>query len=82
VPSAGAERARFDAVRVSTAGEQSAEGRARVRCLGATLVPSDETCFVLFEAPAAEDVRRILDAASAPYDRIVESIQVGPGDKA
>ena len=79
---ANLELARVDAARAaSAASDDPAAGGATVRYLGSTLVPSDETCFVFFEAPSAEDVRRLLERASLSYDRIVEAVRIGPEDR-
>ena len=77
VSSANPELAYLDAARASAASKEQAEGGTTVRYLGSTLIPSDETCFALFEAPSAEDVRRLLERAWLPYDRIVEAVRIG-----
>jgi hypothetical protein len=81
VSTANLELARLDAARASAASKEQAETGATVRYLGSTLIPSDETCFALFEAPSAEDVRRLLKRASLPYDRIVEAVRIGTEEK-
>jgi hypothetical protein len=77
VSAADLELARLDAARASAASKEATESGKTVRYLGSTLIPSDETCFALFEAPSAEDVRRLLERASLPYDRIVEAVRIG-----
>ena len=47
----------------------SAAGRP-VRCLQSILVAEDETCFLLFEAASAEDVRDLVERAELPLGRI------------
>lgn len=44
-----------------------------VRHVTSILVPSDETCFHVFEADSAETVRRVADAAGIPTPRIMEA---------
>jgi len=39
-------------------------------------VPSDESCFSLFEAPSEEAVRRVHEQAGIGFERIVEAVQV------
>jgi hypothetical protein len=78
---ANPELARLDAARASAACKAPTESGETVRYLGATLIPSDETCFVLFEAPSAEEVRRLLERASLPYDRIVEAVRIDTEDR-
>jgi hypothetical protein len=76
----GAERtALADAERAREASQALALQGTLVRYLGSTLVPSDETCFVMFEAGSAEAVRCLLDQAAMPCDRIVEALRIGPG---
>jgi hypothetical protein len=76
VSAANPELAHRDAARASAASQEQTEGGTAVRYLGSTLIPSDETCFSLFEAQSAEDVRRLLERASLPYDRIVEALRI------
>jgi len=80
VSTASPELARRDAARVSAASREQTDGGTAVRYLGSTLIPSDETCFSLFEAESAEDVRRLLERASLPYDRIVEAQRIDTDD--
>jgi hypothetical protein len=81
VPSVNLERARVDAARASAASAEPTEDGAVVRYLGSTLVPSDETCFVLFEARSADDVRRLLERARIACDRVVEAVQIGAEER-
>lgn len=80
VSSANLELARLDAARASAASNEPAEGGPAVRYVGSTLIPSDETCFVFFEARSAAEVRRLLKRASLPYDRIVEAVRITVDD--
>jgi hypothetical protein len=80
VSSANLESAQADAARASAASNEPAAGGAAVRYLGSTLIPSDETCFVFFEARSAEEVRGLLERASLPYDRIVEAVRIAVDD--
>lgn len=45
--------------------------------LRSVFVPSDETCFHLFESPSIDAVRDALASAALAYERIVEAIGVG-----
>jgi hypothetical protein len=59
--------------RVRAAAEAlSAEGRP-VRCVQTILVPEDETCFFLFEAASAHDVREAADRAGLPLGRTCDA---------
>jgi hypothetical protein len=77
VSSVNLESARVDAARASAASAEPTEDGAMVRYLGSTLIPSDETCFVLFEARSADDVRCLLERAQITCDRVVEAVQIG-----
>jgi hypothetical protein len=46
-----------------------------VRYLRAILVPEDETCYLLFDAPSVEDVRAVVTRAAVPFERICTAIE-------
>jgi hypothetical protein len=46
-----------------------------VRYLRSIFVPEDETCFLVYEAGSADDVRRAATLAGLPADHIVEMIE-------
>jgi hypothetical protein len=48
-----------------------------VRSLGCILVPSDGMVLFLFRGPSEDLVRERSSRAEVPFDRIVESIQIG-----
>jgi Nickel responsive protein SCO4226-like len=50
------------------------EGTA-IRYLRSIFVPEDETCFLVYEAGSADDVRRAATLAGLPADHIVEMIE-------
>ena len=50
------------------------EGTA-VRYLPSIFVPEDETCFLVYEAGSADDVRRATSLAGLPADHVVEMIE-------
>jgi hypothetical protein len=64
---AGAERAR------QAAAELSAEGTP-VHFLRTMFLPEEETCFYLYQAASADDVREAAKRAGLPTDNIVEAI--------
>jgi hypothetical protein len=45
-----------------------------LRYLRTILVPSDETCFCLIEAPSAKAIAELTDAAGVEAERIVEAV--------
>ena len=49
-----------------------------VRYIRSTFVPDEAVCFCLFEASMREHVREVNDAASLPYRRIVEALDLTP----
>jgi hypothetical protein len=53
--------------------------RDPVRSLGCILVPSDGMALFLFRGPSSAMVRDHSEKAEVPFDRIVESIQIGLG---
>ena len=52
---------------------QAGDSPPAIRCLAVTLVPGDELCYCLFEAPTIEAVRQAHDLARIPCERIVEA---------
>jgi Protein of unknown function (DUF4242) len=50
-----------------------------VRHVRTWLLPADETCFSLFEAPSAESLRAAGDAIGLRYSRITEAVEGGSG---
>jgi Protein of unknown function (DUF4242) len=70
----GATRRRVVATARSAAEEMARTGTA-IRYLRSIFVPTDETCFHLFDAPSAELVREASERAGLGPERIVEAIQ-------
>ena len=62
---------------IGTAGvrEAALAHRPPVRYLRAILVPEDETCYLLFDATSAEDVRAVVTRAAVPFERISAAIE-------
>lgn len=67
---AGAQTTAIDAAERS-----SAEGTP-VRYLRSVFMPGDARCLCLFEAPSAEAVRRVNDAAGLPYSAVTEAMDL------
>ena len=38
-------------------------------------MPEDETCYLLFDAASAEDVRAVVTRAAIPFERISTAIE-------
>jgi Nickel responsive protein SCO4226-like len=47
-----------------------------VRVIHAVHVPTDETCFTLFEAPSADALAEAHRRAGIPFDRIVAAVEI------
>jgi hypothetical protein len=64
-----------------TADEMTAAG-IPTRHLSTIYVPSDESCFSLFDAPSADALRQAQERAGIGFERIVEAVQLPPQDQA
>ena len=62
---------------ISTSQQFVNEGKP-VRYIRSTFVPQEAHCMCLFEAPNAERVREVNDAAKLPYTRIIEALDLSP----
>jgi hypothetical protein len=66
--------------------QRAAEGMTAagipVRHLSTIYVPSDESCFSLFDAPSADALREAQERAGIGFERIVEAVQLPPHDQA
>jgi hypothetical protein len=69
---AGAQRAAIE-----SSEQFSAEGRS-VRYIRSTFVPGDSHLMCLFEAPNADLVREVNDAAKLPYTQVREALDLTP----
>lgn len=52
----------------------SGSAATRVRYLHSTYLPSEETCFCVFEAASSDAVRAVNVAANFPIDRITDAL--------
>lgn len=57
------------------------QGSREAQPLGCILVPTDGMVLVLFRAPNEEWVKNQSSLSEVPFDRIVESIQIGLHDE-
>jgi len=64
------------AERATNASERVRHDGLSVRYLGSTLVPQDQTCFCLFEAESADNVRRLNELAGLGFERILPALAV------
>ena len=64
------------AARVESAAVQMAAEGIRVRYLGSSFVPSEETCFCEFEAPSSDAVEWANERAGVPYARILPAVRL------
>lgn len=65
--------------RIETAAHQTAQAFAvegsPIRYLGSTFIPGESRCQSRFEAPNADLVQELNDAAQIPYSRIVIALE-------
>ena len=64
------------------AADQASGPGGPVRLLGVVLVPDEETCFWLYQAPSAGAVRAAMTAAGLCPERITPAISIRPPDPA
>jgi hypothetical protein len=76
LPGLAAEQVKAALERAEAAAERMTEEGTPVRYLRSTLIAEDEACFSLFEAPSADAVRQANERADAPFDRIVEAVEI------
>jgi hypothetical protein len=62
------------AARTRLAAEQLTQEGMPVRYLRSIFVPEDETCFFLFEAASAEQVREAARRAYLSFERLAEAV--------
>ena len=62
--------------------DQASGPGAPVRLLGVILVPDEETCFWLYQAPSAGAVRAAMTAAGLRPERITPAVWIRPPDAA
>ena len=62
----------------AAAAGQASQDRAPVRFLGAILVPEEETCFWLYQAPSAAALRAAMTAAGLRPERVTAAVPVRP----
>ena len=62
---------------IETSQRFSDEGKP-VRYMRSTYVPGEAKCMCLFEAPNAQRVKEVNEAAQVPFSRIVEALDLSP----
>lgn len=62
---------------IETGKRMTAEGKP-VRYIRSMFVPGEARCMCLFEAPNAERVKELNEAAKIPFSRIVEALDLTP----
>jgi len=75
-PAAGTAAPRADDI--ARAAEQAGGPGAPARFLGAIAVPDEETCFWLYQAPAADAVRAAMARAGLRPERITPAVTLRP----
>jgi hypothetical protein len=64
--------------RVANACLDSGSGDQQVRYLQSTYLPSEHTCFCVFQAATADAVRAVNEAAGFTVDRITTAVVLHP----
>jgi hypothetical protein len=62
---------------IKTSHRFTEEGKP-VRYIRSTYVPGEAKCMCLFEAPSAQRVKEVNEAAQIPFSRIVEALDLTP----
>lgn len=81
VPRSGAAGLENDTMKARRAAEQLTREGTPVTYLRSIFVPEDETCFHLYEAISADDVRKAAWRAALSFDRVVEVVAAPFGRK-
>ena len=68
----GAAETVFEELVQSLRSNADLSSRSDVRYLGTVIVPGDDACLCLFDAPSAAAVKDANDTLGATFDRIVE----------
>jgi hypothetical protein len=63
---------------VARAADQASRPGIAVRFLGAVVVPEEETCFCLYQAPSAAAVRAAMTGARLRPERITPAVLIRP----
>jgi hypothetical protein len=63
---------------IALAADQVSQPGAPVRFLGAVVVPGEETCFCLYQAPTADAVRAAMTAAGLRPERVSPAVTLRP----
>lgn len=76
----GVTMAQLTAIRdaARTACTTYAAGGKPVRYLRGLFIPGESRCLCLFEAPDAERVQEVNEAAQIPYNRILTALELAP----
>ena len=74
----GTDTAARRAAQAALAADQTSRPGAPVRLLGAIVVPEEETCFYLYQAPSAGAVRAAVTRAGLRPDRITRAAWIRP----
>jgi hypothetical protein len=80
LPGKAADERLLAAAHAQEGADRATSGRVQVRYLGSIFIPSDETCFHLFNAHSRRAVEEASQRASIRFERIVASVRLGPSD--
>ena len=80
VPLAGSDGVRDAAARARSVADEMTRNGTAVRFLRSIFVPSDETCFLLYEASSPGAVTEATRRAGMELARISEAVDGGPAE--
>jgi uncharacterized protein DUF4242 len=80
LPGVSAEEILAAAIRAREVTADMTDKGSPIRYLRSTYLPSEESCFCLFDGPSEEAVRAANDRARIPFDRIVEAVHMASED--
>jgi hypothetical protein len=74
LPGTGAGELPSVAARAHAGALQMSSDGTPMRFLRSIIVPGDETCFLLFEAPCQQTVRETVEQAGISFTRVMEAV--------
>jgi hypothetical protein len=79
LPRGGGDGLELRTAQARTAAEELTGEGTPVTFLHSIFVPEDETCFFLYEAVSADDVREVVRRAALPLEHVAEALTESKG---